>query len=863
MANDDNQDVFDIEIAYSSTGDDEVLKQADEIQAAIDDINQHSNLDVEFALTGEEDLYDVADEIDQISGEDISTTVNVDDSELKSADDLRENLEEDTTTTANVEDDQLQEANDKLDAIKNFETLNFVWNVAGTLVDFARSTADFTVGPILEYDSALSTIQARTGEMIPDARTLIGDLYTDGWGDSREQIADVIVQADQLGISMDDLEEATRSAFEVSAVTGDDVQTSLRTINNLATAMGISYSDAADLIVAGTQDGANAAGDLQEALVEFGPKFSEMRISGEGALSIIESGLANGAKSASDVSDGIKELGNNISKIGEDEGVTTAFNQLDKLSSIDLKSQLDLYNQGKLSGDDFYQGIFDALSEVQATDPGAAQDIGTTLIGGKAEDMGVGIFAGLRTNFDENATAIEGRATEAGTAIHDNLTSKFTEVTRSIGDNIAQYLEDNTGLDEFLDNFKQGMQDTIDALKSGKSVEEAITIGLKPLGFDDEFQKLESIFGNLIIGFLQIVADVQSLLGKDNSGTKAEITRLSTKQLGFDLKVANGDEIATVVKTALDRGVSEADISQAGATAITEAINTGDLEQAQTILDNMQRTSVLVSTTIGGIAQPVQTVTQGLDESYEDFQKRLDNYKASVEDLSSNPLGGTVTFDNIEIDDSAFTGLQEQIDEASKNVALNVSKVATPTAPEITTGADIGGNTRQTTILADTDALTAAQQRQSDSMDEVTTSVDDHITKEGELRTTFDATTTSAGTLTDSVDELATSAGEATDGIDAQTLANSDLGQSLTDSVAQYQALESQLAAGTISVQEFNAAVETLIATAQAAAASAGSGGGGGNTTNVTLNQTNNIASGAEGTGVGTVTADEVKGFGG
>lgn len=858
MANDNNQDVFDIEIAYSSTGDDEVLQQANEIQDAIDDINQHSNLDVEFDLSGEEDLYDVADEIDQLSNEDISTDVNVDSSELTEADRLRENLEEDTTTTANVEDDQLQEANDKLDAIKNFEVLNFVWNVAGTLVDFARSTADFTVGPILEYDSALSTIQARTGEMIPDARTLIGDLYTDGWGDSREQIADVIVQADQLGISMDDLEEATRSAFEVSAVTGDDVQTSLRTINNLATAMGISYSDAADLIVAGTQDGANAAGDLQEALVEFGPKFSEMRISGEGALSIIESGLANGAKSASDVSDGIKELGNNISKIGEDEGVTTAFNQLDKLSSIDLKSQLDLYNQGKLSGDDFYQGIFDALNEVQTTNPGAAQDIGTTLIGGKAEDMGVGIFANLETSFDETATAIEGRATEAGTAIHDNIGSKFTEVTRSIGDSIAQYLEDNTGLDEFLDNFKQGMQDTIDALKSGKSVEEAITIGLKPLGFDDEFQKLESIFGNLIIGFLQIVADVQSLLGKDNSGTKAEIARLSTNQLAFDLKVANGDEIATAVKTALDRGVSEADISKAGATAITEAINTGDLEQAQTILDNMQRTSVLVSTTIGGIAQPVQTVTQGLDESYEDFQKRLNDWKAMAE----SDVSVAVKFDNIEIDDSAFTGLQDQIDEASKNVALNVSKVATPDRPEVATGPDAGGNTRQTQILADTDALTAAQQRQSDSMDEVTTSVDDHITKEGELRTTFDATTTSAGTLTDSVDELATSAGEATDGIDAQTLANSDLGESLTDSVAQYQALEAQLAAGTISVEQFNAAVETLIATAQAAA-SAASGGGGGSTTNVTLNQTNNIASGAEGNGVGVVTADEVKGFGG
>ena len=104
MADDNNQDVFDIEIHYSSSGDDEVLKQAGEIETTIDDINQHSNVDLEFELSGEEDLYDVADEIDQLSDEDISTSVSVDDSELKDADDLRENLEQDTTTTAVAND---------------------------------------------------------------------------------------------------------------------------------------------------------------------------------------------------------------------------------------------------------------------------------------------------------------------------------------------------------------------------------------------------------------------------------------------------------------------------------------------------------------------------------------------------------------------------------------------------------------------------------------------------------------------------------------------------------------------------------------------------------------------------------------
>lgn len=894
MANDRNDDVFDIELRYSSTGDDEALKAADDIDEALNSIKENSLLDLELSLDGEQDLLDVADEVDRLNGETIDTTVNVDDSDLKTADTLRDNLNEDTDTTANVEDSQLKDANDKLDVIKNFEILNFVWNVAGTAVDFFKSTAEFTVGPILEYDTALSTIQARTGAMIPNAQELISDLYTDGWGESRQQIADVIVQADQLGISMGDLEEATRSAFEVSAVTGDDVQSSLRTINNLAKQMGISYSDAADLVVAGTQEGANAAGDLQEALIEFGPKLRDMGITGEGALSIIKSGLDAGAKSASDVLDGVKELSLNIGKIGKDQDVTNAFNTLDRLStSVDLKKQLDLYRQGKLSGDEFLQGLSDAISEADTVDPTKTQAAVGTLYGSKGEDLGAGVFGGLKTNFDENATAIEGRAADAGTAIHDNITSKFEEVTRTIGDNIASYLEDNTGIDTFLNNFETGIQDTLDALKSGEDIGDAITIGLKPLGLDDEFQKLESIFGNLVISFLRLVADIQDTLDKDSSGTRAEVARLGANQLTFDLKVGNPDDVAAEIATAVDRGVTPDQIAKSASTAVTELVKNGATDQAQTLVDQLKGGQISASVIdpfrrrmLAGQNLPVDfKIPISPEMTPDELNKFIEDQKAAFH-ASGNDIEVTVL---PRIDEAQINDLQKQIDDALVAAQPTVSLAAKDDTSQKT----YGGGLAAQDDAAQVGALTAIK----DAADQATVSVDALQHSQDQLNQAADiAPYANDPQFVDSFQQLLAQAQEADDGIKGNTDHIATSMQSMDAAtvnaisgntmITEFEALRTSAdtelpgvvdqlnAINDVSFAGIEGEIDSLIAkleSLQTAATgvqiesiitgSSGGGTGGTNTTNVNQTNTYNVQSNAQAVAAGTVTLDGMRGF--
>lgn len=881
-------------------------------------------------------LTDDADLLDSLEDVDISATFDVDDSSLLDADELLNNLDTDVTPTIQTDSSDLLEADrlldnmdsesvtpeieadgssvdeisSKLDTIKNLEIINTVWNIGGTAVDVLSKGVDFIAAPILEYDTALSQVQARTGNMIPNARELISDIFTDGWGESREQVGGVITLADQLGVSLDDIEAASRAAFTVSAVTGDDANTSLRTVVNTSKELGISYSEAADLIVAGTQDGANAAGDFQETLVEFGPKFREMKISGEGALAIIESGLDAGAKNAQTVADGIKELGTNIGKIGTDQGITEAFNKLDKLSDIDLSGLLDAYNEGKITGDEFYQGIFDALNDASAADPQAAQQIGATLIGSKSEDLGVGLFANLSTSFDATAQEIEGRADEAGTTIHDNITSKFTEVTRSIQDRIADYFENSTDFDTFLTNVKTGVQDAIDTLKSGGSLDEAITVGLKPLGFDDEFQKLESIFGNLVIQLLQIVAGIQDATGhgKEAEATRAEITRLGKQQLSFDLSVANPDDVANVLKTAADRGLKAADFGAAAKEAISGLLDSGDVEKAQNLLDAIKTGGSIQFDVTDPVARKLLE-DQGMDTSItvpvspdmtpEEVQTFIDEQKKTFADQ-----GITLDAKIVPSTDPAdIAELQKQIDDAVQAAKPPIDPTTGKDAFGVGFGAmggnNIGAPGTSAAIAAD-DLKASIDDAARAYADAVVPAKDYHTQAELVTLANSDAGQSfaemmaaaqlAATNTTDSMDDIGTSAGDmdasVTEAISGNTIIDefdkmaavaeedSDITVKALKAIddASFSHVEAHIEDMTYRLQLLAAQANATGAAIENAGTKAGGGGSGsgsdgngnsGNsgtsptsTSSLTLNQTNHIYSGAQSGSVAQQTAD-------
>lgn len=760
----DEQNVFDAVVNYSTTGDAAAIAGATTLDDLLGKIVDNSDVSVAFGISGDETISNLIGDIEKLQSESINTEVTVDKSDLLEADRLQDNLNEDADTTVNVDDKELSEANDSVKTLANLATIDLIVNVAGTAVDFLKTAGEFALNPILEYDTALSGIEARTGHMLPNAERLISELYTDGWGESRNQIAGVITLADQLGIAQEDLGEATERAFEVSAVTGDDVTASLRTINNVAKEMGISYTEAADLIVTGTQEGANAAGDLQEALVEFGPKFKEMGISGEGALSIIKSGLDNGAKNASLVADGIKELGTNIGKIGTDQGITDAFTKLDSLSTIDLSGLLDAYNEGKITGDQFYQGIFDSLNEVNLADPLTAQQLGGTLIGPKVEDVGIGVFSNLETAWDENATAIEGRSETAGNTIHSNLTDQFNSAVRTIGEYVSDYLDDNFDISGFLNDLETGVSDALDTLKNGGSLTDAISVGLKPVGLDDEFAKLQNLFSDLIINLLEIVAGIQDATGngKKADATRAQITAIATEQLPVRLAVANTDEVASILQTAIDQGVDPTAIATAASDAVTSLVEGGATKQAQALVDELGKGGQ-VQFNIGdsleagafkqftGLDSTTFTVPVSPEMTPEQVQQFIQDQQAAFKANGINSLTATVvpTLDTEDLQQQVTDAAQAATGAALQAVASTKSDAISREVGAIDDRA--GGDFQQSYVPGpkESDQVGAA-------LAGVSTALEDQKNKATEAQTQIDALSQTTDDYIEAIDNGAT-----------------------------------------------------------------------------------------------------------
>jgi len=526
---------------------------------------------------------------------DPTVKINVNDTDLKTAIGLANDLDKSVTTKVNVDDADVRAASDKLDDIAAIGAIDLAINVAGTAKTFLEGLGRFSgVGGIMELDSALATIEARTGRMIPQAEELINKLYANGWGESRTQIAGVVAQAAQLGLEGDALEAAVLATLQVVSVTGGDAAETLNKLDTAAKANGLTFTETADLFVAGYQSGNDKADDLLDTLSEYGTTFKNFKLSAEGALAFLDSGLSNGVFNSDVLADSVRELGIRLASIGTDENVTKAFKDLDKLSDVDLAGLLDGYEAGTVTGDDMLQGIIDAISDVSATDPGKATTLGAAIVGTQLEDMGVTVFSKLSTDADTAFGTIEGRAESAGNAISDTLAVTVDTFLRSVEQMAVDFLSsDSVNLDGKIEEIKKGLQKGMGVLGSGGTVGEALEVGLNIPGLSDTLDtfigNFERIIGNLEIAFLQVVAIIQDITGHgaEAAGTRRTISDLATGQLSFDLQLANPDELTAIVQTAFDRGVSKEGVEDAISTALNETVSKADFGQGVNILQGI------------------------------------------------------------------------------------------------------------------------------------------------------------------------------------------------------------------------------------------------------------------------------------
>ena len=577
----------------------------------------------------------------------IDPTVN--DAPIKAVTDL-----DSETVTPEVDTQETTEGKavlDRLDQIRNLQVIDLALNIGGQGAALLQNV----VGLLGESEAAAARLTAQIGEELPDAERRIGEVYTNTTA-GREDIANLFARGLQLGISEDEIDGVVTSALNFAQAFDEDVNAAITTANQLVDqGLAENFTEAFDLITVGFQEGANRGGDFLDVLNEYGTTFANLGLTGQETLSLLTSGLEAGFDNTDRIADAVREFG---IRATNDENTQAA------LTTLGLPTPEEAAAAGELTGGEYLNAVFAALGNVESETQRTA--LTQALFATQSEDFGVDTLLNLDAA-NEFFDTIEGRAEEASTAFNDTLGATVATFFREAQVSIENFLNNST-FRQTLDDFKSNLQGTLDALQSGESLPDAIEIGFRIPGFSDQVDRIQSAIGNFVISLLEMIANVQSFLGKDNSGTRAEIARLAGGQLSFDIQNAAPEEIGALVRTAMERGVSEADIGTLIGTAIDEQLALGNVGAAQAIASGAGAGSSTLSTFFGGVMTNQTTVTQGLDETFEQFQARLDAMRLQLEqsgfavDIQANP---SIVLDGYEEKlGAAAVELRAQFDDA-------------------------------------------------------------------------------------------------------------------------------------------------------------------------------------------------------
>ena len=734
---------------------------------------------------------------------------------------------------------------DRLDEIRNLQVIDLALNIGGQGATLLQNV----VGLIGESEAAAARLTAQIGQDLPDAEARINDIFA-ATGAAREDVAGALAAGVQLGIDPADLDQAVIAATNLSTIFGGDITENLRTAQQLVkTGLVPDIQEAFDLLTAGNQSGLNADGGLAGTLTEYASTIRQAGLDGSEALGLIQSGLDAGFDNADRVLDAVREFGIRANDTGD-------ANAQAALDTLGLPTPDEVRASGGEVGAEYLAGVIEAIEAAPAADQ---RSLTTALFGTQAEDFGVDTLLSLDP-VNEFFDTIEGRAEEAGTAFQDTLGATVERFFREAQVSIEGFLNNST-FRQTLDDFKTSLQDTLDALSSGESLPDAIEIGFRIPGFSDQVDRIQSAIGNFVISLLEMISSIQSFLGKDNSGTQAEIARLAGGQLAFDVQNVDPEEVGGLFRTALERGVSESDIASIVDTAIQERLAVGDISGAQAIADGAGLQSATVTGFFAGVQTGSETLQQGIDETLASFQLRvaalqriLENSGQAV-DVQVNPI-----VDTSESQQAITDAIAQMETDLSAAVSDGRLADALGIAEQLGNPDYIGAITTQIqgaidTALSEGDFDTAAQLAEAIGDDELIAKVDELATAAEEAASTVD---TAAGDMSTAFEDADESIGNSISGNSIVpdiesilTAAEENLPQAGIYAKMFATDLQALDRTGTAAMLRLRgeiaataAAAASLIATLSGVPSSVG--GGGGNTTiNVNNNVTNNSAAAA------------------
>lgn len=702
----------------------------------------------------------LAAEFDALGDIDVSLTANADTSEIDSMQAAIDEIEAaGGTVDFNVEEDEdTKSLFQNVKDLRDIKVIETIWNIAGTAVDLLGKGFDAFVSPMLDLDDAVAKVNAQTGSTIPNARELISGIFYDDLGDSIDQVGKLVIQAQQIGAPID---EATRAALEFTHTFKDEDPTAvLNTMDQMVkNGLAPDFKTAGDNLTVAFQNGANRGGDLLTTINDNAGAIRDLGLTGPQAMEVFTSGMDAGFKSSQDVLNTLIKIKQNVTAAA---GNPTS----DVSKTLDMIGVANPADTGEAWSLDFFQSVIDGIKNAPVSDTDK-QTMFSNLLGSK---VGAKEFSNLMRLSPEDwanvFSNVDGASATAASVVDDSLRGALDDFGLAADKAMQDFLSsDQIDLPGKIAALKVGLQDALDTLASGGSLGDALTVGLKPIGFGDEFQKLEAIFGDFILSLMNLIADIQDVMGKDSSGTRAAISEQAKSQTAFDLVANDPSKIMDTLTTGFAKGLKLEDFAATLQQAVDTLVAQGDLGGAQALLDaskTLQLQATSPDTDINAVNASIVAATQAAQDL---INAGLTQASRSTEAVGTHAATG------------GAQAMLSDLAQTQTTSALNdMATAATDLTPTV-----------RDAEQADID--------RKDALDE--------------LKTVTTTSTASLDVMTTTTDELNTAAGNA-------AASQSDMAASLGNILAQEQALEAQYAAGAISLEQFNVQFANLMAIASA-----------------------------------------------
>lgn len=334
--------------------------------------------------------------------------------------------------------------NAKLDeALTGFDTVierfGEISSLGGVLQEVAAQGAvlgESISDPIGDAIAAMTVLSAKTGKTGDDLEALQAvakRAFLSGVGESAEEAATAIANADQLlgnFLDTEQIEAFTTKAAQIGKVFDKDVNEVIGGSRTFIAQFGLEGEQAGNLVALGMQKAGSKMDDLLDTLDEYSGLTKQAGFSAEEFIGVLTSGLEQGARDTDKLADAIKET-----QIRLNAGDTaSALREIQSPIADSIKAIVSLGEQGQLSVKEVLQQSTAAIKE--AFDAGeinsALRDkLGVAISGTMAEDIGGELYTKI-FSAEIDTDAITERAQEAGDSLSGVLEERSDEISTTI-----------------------------------------------------------------------------------------------------------------------------------------------------------------------------------------------------------------------------------------------------------------------------------------------------------------------------------------------------------------------------------------------------------------------------------------------